>query len=75
MYKTSRIYYNFAFRQLKNGRNDTIEMREAILNMMPNERKRLDINKSTLWHMQKNLREGMRVKIYDKVRCKMAKSE
>jgi hypothetical protein len=30
------------------------------------------INKSTLWYIQKNLREAKKVKLYEKVRAKMA---
>lgn len=41
--------------------------------MTPDERKRLGINKSTLWYMKKNLREGKRVKFYDKNLLKLHK--
>ncbi len=41
--------------------------------MKPDPRKALDINKSTLWYIQKNLREGKKVKLYDKVRAKIKK--
>ena len=52
-------------------RNDDNATREYILNMTPEQRKELGINKSTLWYIQKNLREGKKVKLYDKVRAKM----
>ena len=52
-------------------RNDDNETRDFILNMKPEQRKELGINKSTLWYIQKNLREGKKVKLYDKVRAKM----
>ncbi len=52
-------------------RNDDNATREFILNMMPEQRKELDINKSTLWYIQKNLREGKKVKLYDKVGAKI----
>ncbi len=29
----------------------------------------LDTNMSTLWYIQKNLREGKKVKLYDKVKA------
>jgi CRISPR-associated protein Cas1 len=46
-------------------------MRDKILNMTPDQRKKLGINKSTLWQIQQNLREGKKVKLYDKVRSKI----
>jgi CRISPR-associated protein Cas1 len=39
--------------------------------MTPDQRKELGINKSTLWYIQKNLREGKKVKLYNKVKAKM----
>ena len=33
----------------------------------PQDRKRLGINRSTLWYMQKHIKEGKKVKIYGKV--------
>jgi CRISPR-associated protein Cas1 len=53
-------------------RNDDNATRDFILNMTPEQRKELGINKSTLWYIQKSLREGKKVKLYDKVRAKMA---
>lgn len=61
----------FCVPSVKIVRNDTIEMREAIMRMTPEERKKLGINKSTLWYMQKNLQEGKRVKVYEKVKDKL----
>ena len=52
-------------------RNDDNKTRDFILNMTPDQRKELGINKSTLWYIQKNLREGKKVKLYDKVRAKI----
>ena len=52
-------------------RNDDNETRDFILNMTPEQRKELGINKSTLSYIQKNLRECKKVKLYDKVRAKM----
>ena len=48
-------------------RDDTISLREKILSMTPDERRKLGINKSTLWYMKKNLGSKDKVKIYDKV--------
>jgi CRISPR-associated protein Cas1 len=59
----------FSMPQAQLGRND--DMGNFILNMTPEQRKKLGINKSTLWYIQKNLREGKKVKLYDKVRAKI----
>jgi len=52
-------------------RDDTVSLREKILSMSPEERKRLGINKSTLWYMKKNLQSKDKVKIYDKILDKL----
>ncbi len=52
-------------------RNDDYATRDYILNMTPKQRKELGINKSTLWSIQKNLRDGKKVKLYDKVEGKI----
>ena len=60
---------------IKIRRDDDLEMREAILQMTPDERKELGISKTTLWYMQKNLREGKQIKIYEKTRGKLGVSD
>lgn len=52
-------------------RNDDNETRDFILNMTPEQRKELGVSKSTLWYIQKNLREGKKIKLYDKVISKI----
>ena len=47
---------------------DNIDVRDKVMAITPNERKRLGINKSTLWYQQKHIREGRRIKIYRNVR-------
>ena len=47
------------------------ELREKILNITPEERKRLGINKSTLWYIKKNLSEGKTSKIYEGILTKI----
>jgi len=42
-------------------------LRNKILSMSPEERKRLGINKSTLWYMKKNISSKDKIKIYDKI--------
>lgn len=49
------------------SRNDTSQLKEKILSISPQERKRLGINKSTLFYMKKNLEKGNNIKIYDKI--------
>ena len=53
------------------NRNDNLELREKILSMTVEERKQLRINKSTLWHIKKNLSEGKTPKIYEKILLKI----
>lgn len=56
---------------LKISRNDNVEIRDQLLNMTPEERHRLGINRNTLWYIKKNLREGKTIKVYDKVMAKI----
>ena len=60
--------------KMKLNRNDELELREKILKMTMDERRRLGINKSTLWHMKNNLKEGKTIDIYDKVLAKINKA-
>ena len=48
-------------------RNDTMDIRSKVLSLTPKDRKRLGINKSTLWYMQNHIKEGKRIKVYGKV--------
>ena len=50
--------FDFVIPKMKLNKNDDLGLRERILSMTPNERKRLGINKSTLWYIKKNLSEG-----------------
>jgi len=52
---------------IKINRDDNLELRNKILSMSPEERKRLGINKSTLWYMKKNISSKDKIKIYDKI--------
>jgi len=52
-------------------REDNLKLRERILSMNESERKRLGINKSTLWYIKNNLKKGNTVGIYDKVLSKI----
>ncbi len=53
-------------------RDDDADIRKKLLSLTPEERKRLGINKSTLWYMQKHIKEGKRIKVYGKVMDKLA---
>ena len=44
---------------------------ESTLFISPEERKRLGINKSTLWYQKKNLIEGKKIKLYTNVLSKI----
>jgi len=48
-----------------------LRLREKILNMTADQRKKLGINKSTLWYIQRNFSEGKNPKIYEKVISKI----
>jgi CRISPR-associated protein Cas1 len=67
--KTSTFTLNIPDLQL--NRVDDVDLRNRIMNIAIEERKRLNINKSTLWYMQKNIREGKKIKIYSKVGGKL----
>ncbi len=53
------------------NRDDDLLIREKILSMSPEERKKLGINKSTLWYLKKNVSSKDKIKIYDKILDKM----
>lgn len=53
--------------KLKINRDDTMILKEKLLSMTPEERRKLGINKSTLWYIKKNLESRDKIKIYDKI--------
>jgi CRISPR-associated protein Cas1 len=53
------------------NRNDDLLLREKILSMSPDERRKLGLNKSTLWYMKKNFADSKTRKIYSKVAEKL----
>jgi len=63
--------FDFVISKIKLSRKNDLELREKILNMTPDERKELGINKSTLWYMKKNLVDGKNSKIYEKILLKI----
>jgi CRISPR-associated protein Cas1 len=70
MCKSSKLQFNIPEFEIK--REDTLEIRNKILSLTPEDRKRLNINKSTLWYIQKHIKEGKKVKVYSKVMDKLA---
>jgi CRISPR-associated protein Cas1 len=64
--KKNRLEFNIPLIEIE--RNDEIEQRDKILSITSEERKRLGINKSTLWYQQKHIREGKRIKLYKKTK-------
>ena len=63
--------FDFVIPKMKLNRNDNLKLREKILSMTPDDRKKLGINKSTLWYMKKNLSEGKTPEIYEKILSKI----
>ena len=51
---------------IKIGRDDDTIIREKIMAITPEERKRLGINKSTLWYQKKKILKGKQIKLYEK---------
>jgi CRISPR-associated protein Cas1 len=61
----------FDIPEVKITRDDDLELREFILNMRPEERRKLGINRNTLWYMRENLKKGKKIKLYEKVKDKI----
>ena len=61
----------FVVPNIEINRDDTILLRDKILAMSPENRRKLGINKSTLWYMKRNISSGKSVKIYDKILSKL----
>jgi len=65
MGKSSKLQFNIPEFEIK--REDNTDIRNKVLSLTVQDRKRLGINKSTLWYMQKYIKEGKRIKVYGKV--------
>jgi CRISPR-associated protein Cas1 len=61
----------FVIPEFEIKREDHTELRDKIASLTPQDRKRLNINKSTLWYIQKHIKEGKRIKVYGKVMDKI----
>lgn len=58
---------DFEIPEIKPYRNDDIELRNRIMAITPEDRKKLKINKSTLWYRQKKIKENKTLKVYNGV--------
>jgi CRISPR-associated protein Cas1 len=57
---------------IKIDRDDNTYLRDMLAKMTPEERKKLGINKSTPWYIQRNLKECKKTELYDKIMTKIA---
>ena len=64
--------FEFFMPEINIKRNDSINLRKKIESIEPEERKKLKINKSTLWYQQKKIKEGKPVKLYEKTKVKIS---
>jgi CRISPR-associated protein Cas1 len=55
-------------------RNDTTDVRNRIMSIDSEERKKLKMNKSTLWYQQKKIKEGNIIKVYGKTKVRICKT-
>ena len=69
MGRSNKLQFNVP--EVKIKREDNTDIRNKVLSITPEDRKRLGINKSTLWYMQKHIKEGKRIKVYSKVMGKI----
>lgn len=67
--KNNKLDFKIPEFQIKD--EDTITLKNKIMKMTYDERKRLGIGKGTLWYMKKNISNGKNIKIYDKVLSKL----
>lgn len=67
--KSDKLSFNVPSIQL--NRNDDKDIRELLMKMTPEQRRNLGINRNTLWYIKKNIREGKKIELYDKVIAKI----
>ena len=67
--KSSKLQFDIP--PIKIKREDNIVIRNKVLSLTPEDSKRLGINKSTLWYIQRHIKEGKRIKVYGKVMGKI----
>ena len=61
----------FEMPDMQISRNDNVELRNRIMEITPEIRKKLKINKSTLWYRQKKIKEGKTIKLYNKTKMRI----
>jgi len=52
-------------------RNDNSQVMDKIMSIDPDKRKKLKINRTTLWYQQKKIKEGKTIKVYNKTKVKI----
>ena len=52
-------------------RDDVSDLRDKILKITPDERRKLGLRRNTLWYIQKNIRDGKKIKVYNKIKKKV----
>lgn len=62
---------SFEIPSVKCQRNVDMELCEKLLNIQLKDAKKLGLNRSTLWYIQKNIREGKKIELYEKVKAKL----
>lgn len=62
---------SFEIPSVKCERNDDMELRAKLMEIQLKDAKKLGLNKSTLWYIQKNIRKGKKIELYDKVKAKL----
>lgn len=63
--------FEFEIPEVVLDRSDDLGLRKRILEMSPEGRRKLGINKSTLWYQKNHLHDGRSIKVYAKVRKKL----
>ncbi len=67
--KQDKLEFNIPL--IRINRNDELQLRNRIMSITTEERKKLGLNKSSVWTAQKNIRLGKRIKVYKKVLVKL----
>jgi CRISPR-associated protein Cas1 len=67
--KNRELYFEIP--GIKYERNDDKELRAKLLEISLADAKKLGLTKSTLWYIQKNIREGKKIELYEKVKDKI----
>lgn len=62
---------SFSISNVQIAKEDSLDIRERIFEITPEERRKLGINKSTLWYQKRNLGQGKNLRIYPKVLSKL----